>query len=296
MRFFAALVACVLCLSSCVDKVVCPAFQSAYILDDSVRSVYYSYLWKIEKEERLNYLAAQKTPASEIAPDTAAAATPVVAAAEGVDYFAYVEPFQAPYYPTEKTKFGIVKSPPFLIKNYQLRTAPMENILTPAPPEMPDTTSVDVGEFVASDFSDTAAVSLDTAAVVAVEATVSDTSAFELPAITQIEPPKTRVETRYLYGYDPKDRELNVEQAYYNKYFGEYLFRKVNVPIEQPTAADTTSEGTKEGFFQRLFGGLKKDKPADEAEDLTDELQGDDEIVPVDEEPLEAPQEEAEED
>ncbi|RED96251.1 hypothetical protein [Marinoscillum furvescens] len=296
MRFFAALVACVLCLSSCVDKVICPAFQSAYILDDSVRSVYYSYLWKIEKEERLNYLAGQQAPEPQVELDTTAAAGPVVAAAEGVDYFAYVEPFQAPYYPTEKTKFGIVKSPPFLIKNYQLRTAPMENILTPEPMEMPDTTSVDVGEFVASDFSDSVEVTLDTAAVLAEETAVSDTSEFELPSITQIEPPKTRQETRYLYGFDPKDQELNVEQAYYNKYFGEYLFRKVTVPIEQPAAADTTSAGDKEGFFQRLFGGLKKDKSADEAEDLTDELQGDDEIAPVDEDPLEEPQEESEED
>lgn len=248
MRHTFVLIFLILALIGCRDKIICPAFQSTYILDDSVRSIYYSYLWKLDKEERLKYLADTRP-----SPDT----TTVVASLtpNATDYFAYVEPYVVPEHETRKTKYGMVKYEPYWLQKYQLRTAPMVNVLAPPPPVQKDTV-VDIGEFVASDFDDS--LDIEDNRELALEDTLStsgDTLVFELPKLAQAKPPETRTETTYLYRYDPKDSLLNVEQEYYNWYFGEQLVRTRQVPInpnvnpdQQVQSGDFWSKVR--GFFQ----------------------------------------------
>ncbi|WP_421868957.1 hypothetical protein [Marinoscillum sp.] len=262
MRLIIVFVAIVLCFSACRDKVICPAFQSTYILDDSVRSVYYSYLWKLEEEERLTYLAKSKSQPEVSETDSAALGGPVIASASEVDYFAYVAQYKVPERDLRKSKFGVVKYEPYWLKNYRQRTAPMENVLKPEPPPlMEDTSAIDMGEFVASDFNDSLA--MDSMGIVAeLEVSVDSTSlaeedSFDIPSfppIAQMAPEKVKPETRYLYRYDPKDELLNVEQQYYNKYFGQQLYVKV---VENPVPVDTTQQEEKGSFFKNLFSKKK---------------------------------------
>ena len=39
---------------------ICPAFQSTYILDDSTRQAYFSYVWQLDENTRTQFLAKQK--------------------------------------------------------------------------------------------------------------------------------------------------------------------------------------------------------------------------------------------
>lgn len=247
----------IILISGCRDKVVCPAFQSTYILDDSVRLIYYSYLWKLDKEERSTYLARQRTNPN----DTLE--TPALQAPQ-TDYYAYLEPYVVSPNEVRKSKYGIVKYEPYWLKNYQLRTAPMENILAPPAIPQPDTSAVDIGDFVASDFSDTLKIADDSLSL-ALNAE-SDTSDFVYPSLVIPPPPKPKKETVFLYRYDPEDETLNVEQQYYNKHFGHLLYTTREVPVEQPQVSepaiqtDTTAvtAGGLKGLFQ---GKRKKDEP-----------------------------------
>ena len=129
---------------------ICPAFQSTYILDDSIRLAYYS-------------------------------------------------PFEGDSIPKEqpwvrKDRYGIGKKDWLFVKNYKLKTAPMENVL--APPKE-DSIAVDEGEFVAEDFMEADSLGLPE----------------EIPVALQEEE-----EQKYKYKYDPADN-FNVDQEYYNKYF-----------------------------------------------------------------------------
>lgn len=250
MRQSAILILFILSLSACRDKVICPAFQSTYILDDSVRMAYYSYLWKIDKDERLRYLANQNPPLLD------SAGVVVASAAKGTDYFAYVEPYVVDPDEVRKSKYGMVKYEPYWLKNYQMRTAPMENLLAPDPVEQP--VIEDVGKFVESDFTDSVAVADTTAiAVAALEEDEFDT--LDIPTLAVVEPPKPTTELKYLYRYDPNDKALNVDQAYYNKHFGKYLYTRV--PIVEPkepvadVPADSVSSGGIGAFFKALFSG-----------------------------------------
>lgn len=259
MRQILVLVIFFVCLSACRDKVICPAFQSTYILDDSVRSVYYSYLWKIDKEERLKYLADRKMP-----PPMDSSGVVLASAGDAIDYFAYVEPYTVTPDEVRKTRFGMVKYEPYWLKNYQLRTAPMENVLAPDPIEK-ETPVEDVGEFVASDFSDTASLVTDSTMMADVE---EDT--FQIPKLAQVVPPKPTTEVKYLYRFDPEDKQLNVEQAYYIKHFGKYLYTRVPIQEEPDPVADLPADSLADdggGFFKNLFGGGNKNKVDDPVEE-----------------------------
>ncbi len=293
MRQIFVFIAIVLCFSACRDKVICPAFQSTYILDDSVRSVYYSYLWKLDEEERLQYLAKRKAAIAPPETDSLQTGGPIVASASETDYFAYVAEFKVPERDLNKSKFGVVKYEPYWLKNYRQRTAPMENILSPPPPPTiipEDTAKIDVGEFVASDFNDSLAVDSASVAIdaeIAVDSTsLAEEDSFDIPSfppIAKMAPEKVKPEVRYLYGYDPKDEQLNVEQQYYNRYFGNQLYVKV---IKNPTPVDTTSVEEKGSFFKNLF--TKKEKVK------ADSLQTDPTLV--EEQPPVSEEEETEED
>lgn len=273
MRLPLLLMLSILALSGCRDRIICPAFQSTYILDDSVRMTYYSYLWKIDKEERLKYLAEQRARTN--VGDSSMTAS--LTATNQVDYYAYVEPYVVPEREVNKNKFGIVKYEPYWMKVYQLRTAPMENVLSPPMPV--DTSSVDQGEFVAADFSDdTLSLSIDSTVVALEEDPLDSLDEFELPLLAQAPPPKPKQEIVYLYGYDPNDKMLNVEQQYYNKHFGHLLYVKRDpVPQAAPvldTPADSTSAS---GGLKGMFG-KKRTKPTQEPDPIDEEEPIDEEI------------------
>lgn len=177
---------------SCKDKVICPAFQSTYILDDSMRMAYFS-------------------------------------------------PFLGDSLPREtamvrKSKYGIIKKDPYLVKNYKLKTSPMENVLRP--PEE-DTTSVETGEFVAEDFVE----------------------GDSLLASNEKKEPEEK-EEKYKYGYR-RDDKFNTEQEYYNKYFG-YLFvdDTPEVEEEEEGLSETDSTASKK---KGIKGLLKKKSPEEKA-------------------------------
>jgi hypothetical protein len=177
---------------SCKDKVICPAFQSTYILDDSMRMAYFS-------------------------------------------------PFLGDSLPREtamvrKSKYGIIKKDPYLIKNYKLKTSPMENVLRPP---VEDTTSVETGEFVAEDFVE----------------------GDSLLASNKKKEPEEK-EEKYKYGYR-RDDKFNVDQEYYNKYFG-YLFidDSPDVEPEEEGLSETDSTLSKKRGLKGLF---KKKTPEEKA-------------------------------
>lgn len=194
---------------ACTDKVICPAFQSTYILDDSIRLAFYS-------------------------------------------------PFEGDSIPKEqpwvrKDKHGIAKKEWLIVKNYKLKTAPMENVL--APPQE-DSIAVEEGEFVAEDFVETDSTG-----------TVN-----ELPVALQEE----KKEQKYRFKYDPADN-FNVEQEYYNKYFGALFIDDTPDPDpelegeglgEDLSESDTTA--TKKKFGLGMFKKDKKKKEEDPSE-LEDE-------------------------
>jgi hypothetical protein len=222
---------------ACKDKVICPAFQSTYILDDSVRMAYFSYVWKLDEVERTKYLTSINQPK-----DTSNSL--VIPAGGKIDYYAYAEKYVVPPREVNKSKYGIVKYEPYWLKNYHLKTGPMENVLTPDAPEYPkmDTASVDVGEFVASDFTDSLAVDSSSVAMVDGDIDSLQVEEFELPTLAKAPPPPKKEETKYLYRFDPKDEMLNVEQAYYNKYFGEYLVAKPRKVVSKPVIEEREPE------------------------------------------------------
>ncbi len=233
-------------LSSCRDKVICPAYQSTYILDDSVRQTYFSYLWKIKEAERQEFLA------KEAAKDTLEDQTSTTPSAE---YFAYVEPYVAPEREIKRTKYGIVRYQPYLLKNYRMRTVPMENIIG-MPPEEPE--FIEEGEFLASDFQSDSLSALDSLDRVAWNAdSISvDSLVVDVPLAVRSEDKGPN----YLYKYDPENRVYNMDQVYYNKYFGESLIAKPKKIDADKILNEVDSASTeKEGFFKRLFRKKKQE-------------------------------------
>lgn len=239
---------CYVSLISCQDKVICPAFQSTYILDDSTRNAYFSYVWQLDEITRTQFLAQQ----SGTDPNDSLG----VVAQPKTDYYAYAGEKVVPWRVQKRSKYGIIKQPVYPIKKYQMRTAPMENVLAPDPV---------TNNFVASDFNDSLRVD---SLSIAMDSLSADSLAAQ-PVAAEKEKPKTR----YLYGYDPKDN-FNVEQDYYNKYFGEKLIdkRPEQKPAPLGTLASTLPDSvqTKEPFIKGLF--KKKNRTESEAvqEDQTE--------------------------
>lgn len=203
------LVIVILLLSlSCRDKIACPAFQSTYILDDSTRMAYYSYVWKLDQDTREKYLASALGDGDSLAAGNSGT----------MRYYDYVEDIIQPRVPVKRSKYGIVKYEPMWLKNYKLKSAPKENILGPDPIEDQELAPIDVGEFIASDFADS--LSADSTSFASVDSTFSSPDTVRV-ALNSKEKPKKK-EVKYLYRYDP-DSLNNVEQEYYNKYYGELL-------------------------------------------------------------------------
>ncbi|MEQ9468171.1 MAG: hypothetical protein RLN88_12210 [Ekhidna sp.] len=243
---------CYASLISCQDKVICPAFQSTYILDDSTRNAYFSYVWQLDENTRAEYLAKQR---GGNANDTLG-----VVAQPKTDYYAYAGEKVVPWRVQKKTKYGIVKPAWYPINNYQLRTAPMENVLAPEPVS---------NDFVASDFSDSLG---EDSLSIAMDSLSMDSVKTETVVAEE--------KTKYLYGYDPADN-FNVEQEYYNKYYA-YKFID-NRPKPKPVPADSLASvpdslQTKEPFFKGLF---KKKKKGEEEVEETEAPDEEVEVPPV---------------
>jgi len=241
MRVSVGVIILVLCaFSSCRDRVICPAYQSTYILDDSVRQTYYSYLWKLDENERQSFLAKEK--AKDSIPGT-------VSYTPSAEYFAYVEPYIPPVEKVNKNKYGIIKYQPFWIKNARLRSAPMVDI---HPPVFDEEEFTEEGTFLAGDFAITDSLT-----------NINDTSKVVIPLSLQQDSLENQG-PKFLYNYRVDDN-FNMEQVYYNKYFAE-LFIDKRPPVQPdslqnktavPDSLQTEKKGIK-GFFKNLFKKKKK--------------------------------------
>lgn len=259
MRVLCIFVFAMILLTACTDRIICPAFQSTYILDDSTRTAYFSYAWKLDESTRQQYIASLGQP------DTTQLDSGATAAVGNnnpwAEYYAHAGRYVQPPEQVRKNKYGIIKIEPYWLKNYKLRTAPMENVLAP---EREETGPVDEGEFYASDFASNDSLGTTSLDSLAVGGDSLVVAAEEVPASV-----KTKKEPRYRFNYDPNDN-FNAEQDYYNKYFGELLVD--NRPLPEEVPADTLNNAAtvpdslqvKKG---KGLGGLfkrKKNKSGDE--------------------------------
>lgn len=240
---------CVVILASCQDKVICPAFQSTYILDDSTRNAYFSYVWQLDENTRAQFLSQQKNQST----NTQDSASSNTIAQPRTDYYAYAGEEIVPWRVSKRTKYGIVKPTFGPIKNYRMRTAPMVNVLGPEPISN-EITQEEIYDSISTDTTSLNSDSLLVASEVSKEQTEK---------------------TKYLYGYDPSDN-FNVEQYYYNKYFASQLVDSRPEPLPREVAIDTLGSDsiqTKEPFFKNLFKKKTKDEVIDEEPevDVTDD-------------------------
>lgn len=233
-------VVCVCMLLSCQDKVICPAFQSTYILDDSTRNAYFSYAWQLDEESRNAFLAGNI--------DSTFQDSTAVQQANGVDYYAYAGEKVVPWRVRPRTKYGIVKYEPVWLKKYRMRTAPMENVYSPEPEEKP------IPNYVADIQVDS--LSSDSLSL----STTDSLLAQDAAPVAQVEKEEG---PKYLFKYDPNDN-FNVEQEYYNKYFGEKLIDKRPTPEPMaPPQLDSLALASASDTVQRKglpFKGLFKRK------------------------------------
>ncbi len=238
---------------SCQDKVICPSYQSTYILDDSTRNAYFSYVWQLDNLTQVQYLSQLATR------DSTGIDSLGVGGQPKTDYYAYAGEYVVPWRNLKRTKYGIVKRGFYPLKKYRMRTAPMENVLAPEPIS---------NELLASDFGVDSLQSDSLSSAIAMDSISRDST-----EIAKIEAP-TDKEVKFLYGYDPSDN-FNVEQKYYNKYFAPLLIENrpkseglTSDSLTNNVASDSLSE--KEPFFKGLF--KKKNKNATDAPSLEEEI------------------------
>ncbi|MEM6829073.1 MAG: hypothetical protein AAGA66_19295 [Bacteroidota bacterium] len=251
---------------ACHDRVICPAFQSTYILDDSTRYAFYSYVWQLDETTRNEFLGRNDTYADSLStPDDSLNST---SGSPKVDYYAYAEEKVVPWRVRGRTKYGVVKYEPYWLKKYRMRTAPMENVFAPKPPKEEEPLVAAADTLTVGDSISVA--SADSLQAEAVASTSSDED-----------------EVRFLYKYDPNDN-FNVEQEYYNKHFGKRLIDNRPPPAPEPvdSLSNVPDSLQKEPFFKGLFKNLFKKKENESDTTLTDSL---------DVEPLEEESEEEEE-
>lgn len=253
MRVSVGVIILVLCaFSSCRDRVVCPAYQSTYILDDSVRQTYHSYLWKLEESERQEFLAKEK------AKDSIPGETSRTPSAE---YFAYVADYKVPERELKKNQYGMIKYQPWWVRQASLRTAPKINVHKPV---FEEEEFDEEGTFLAGDFA-----VLDSAG------NPGDSVEVRIPMALRQDSLKNKG-PQYLYKYRPDDN-FNMEQIYYNKYLGEYLvdkagmarrdsLRKKAAAAALPDSLNTTGK-EKKGFFKNLFKKKNKNQADSTAKD-----------------------------
>ncbi len=262
-----------LLLTGCRDKIICAAFQSTYILDDSTRNAYYSYVWQLDETTRAEYLAGLQsgTPTTDsLSTDSLTVSTAGVSQNQGIDYYAYAGEKVVPWRVRKRTKYGIVKYEPYWLKNYRMRTAPMENVHPPQPPEPIQT------DYVAETSIDTLgmdSLTSDSLAIASLDSLGENLVALEDEMVEEEE------EERYLFKYDRGDI-FNVEQEYYNKYYGEKLIDRRPKPDPQSIqVADSLANAVPDSLQGKKFSfkGLFKKKKNE-----SDSTQVETEIPPED--------------
>ncbi len=276
MRYVGLFLILMLSITACRDKIICPAFQSTYILDDSTRMAFYSYAWQLDEATRESYISSLSQTPSDSLDSTSSASGEL----QWSDYYAYAGDYKRKAPEVRKSKFGIVKYEPYWLKNYNMKRAPMENVLGPKK-EIPAIEEADSPEVQIAQSN-----ALDSMAVVANDSTMAgaglDSTAV---ASAQEEVPTKKKEQRYRFRYDPKDN-FNADQDYYNKYFGVLLLDLTPEPEPDTTSAAVPGEtaipdslaadgGGLKGKLKGLFG--KKKKAAEETsepEETTDTPQG----------------------
>lgn len=280
-----------LALASCRDKVICAAFQSTYILDDSVRSTYHSYLWYLNEDERKSHLASNaKIPP----PDSLGITVASADEGAGVDYWAYTAQYKVPPRETRKTKYGIAKRTPLIpniVRNLQMKTSPMENVLTP-----PDVSNEEAEQPADMPNDSSAYAPLDSTAAVAEVDTLNYNSpadslgtsqSVDSAAVAQeskIEKAKKEWE-QFKYGFNPLD-SMQPDQEYYFRKYGWLLQNKA--PEEEPEDAgrpaeaesDTTQRKGLKGLFKKKDKSDKKEKRKKKEEEVPDEIPNDEGTPP----------------
>ena len=253
--------------ASCRDKVICPAFQSTYILDDSVRNTYFSYAWYLNEDERkLKVTVRPKV----LPPDSLGLMMASADESTGVDYFAYTQKYKVLPRVPSRTKYGIVKRTPVipnLVRNLQLKTSPMENVLTPPEVTKEKETTLDP---IPSDSSMLAP--LDSTAIVATQDSLSTRQPVDSLAVIElsVEEIKKKAWEQFKYGFNLLDI-MQPDQAYYFRRYG-WLLQNAAPPKEEPVDSNqfqtiTLDSLNSDSTFQNKgFKGLfkKKDKPKKE--------------------------------
>lgn len=236
-----------LALLGCQDKIICSAFQSTYILDDSTRNAYYSYVWQLDEATRSEYLAGLQGTAEtdSLNPQPQQ---------QKIDYYSYAGEKVVPWRVRERTKYGIVKYEPYWLKKYRMRTAPMENVYAPKPPEPIQT------DYVATTPTDSLvsdSLGVDSLAVASLDSLNEDLVALESEEVEEKDE-----EPSYLFKYDRADN-FNVEQEYYNKYYGElFIDRRPKPDPAAVQAADSLANAVPDSVQGKGFSfkGLFKKK------------------------------------
>ncbi len=256
-----------LLITGCRDKIICAAFQSTYILDDSTRNAYYSYVWQLDEATRSQYLAGLQA-GPEADSSTLDSLTVTTSQSQSIDYYAYAGEKVVPWRVRKRTKFGIVKYEPYWLKNYRMRTAPMENVFAPKPPEPVTTDYVATEEVVPTD-----SLASDSLAIASLDSLSEDLVALEDQVIEKEE------EEIYLFNYDRHDI-FNVEQEYYNKYFGEkFIDRRPKPDLEAVQLADSLSNVVPDSLQEKGFsfkGLFKKKRNQSDSTQVVPEEQLDD--------------------
>ena len=231
---------------SCKDKIICPAFQSAFILSDSMRTAYFSNSWRLDEQTREAYFTSlSKSGASIKESENPIKDTDFLYASENSTslssrdlstlskYFAFVEEYDPPQIHVNKNKYGIIKKSPYFVKNWKLRTAPMEDVLAP---NVKKDINIDEGKFTTSDFTVTndsiEGDPLDSLMISRNNSILSQKDTVTVPRSLSEKEDKED----YRFRYDPNDN-FNVEQEYYNKYFGDLLLdhKKNKIPVDSTT-------------------------------------------------------------
>lgn len=288
MRHFIGILCLILILFSCRDRVICPAFQSTYILDDSVRIAYFSYIWKLDEVDRIKILeqrTAQNDSINELADGIVALSdtTAVDATSQKpvIDYYAYVEDLVVPPREVKKNKFGIIKYQPYWLKNYYLKTAPMENVLTPQPEDLEVEPLADESMLavnIDSDSTLTVGLEADSVGIAMTDSLTSDVMARAEPEEEEDRGP------RFLFKYDPNDN-FNVDQVYYNRWYGDQLIYQPKPPKPDiaPLASDSVVTDVAPVDPSNLQEeGQVLDQAVEEPVDQTEEV-----IEPQDTQPVE---------
>ena len=267
-------------LSACRSNMICPAYQSTYILDmykkrstfDLKERTYYTthLLYdsvqlstsedSLRRQQFSHFIDSLPFSRFDVRKNKKGRVTRVRVAKNDINREAY------------KRRKDLISEYDYLPgfnkalwyrKNDDQRLIDMKDQFIP--PEDTTTDVVDEGFFVAEDFvsDDSLGVSV-TAAVALPDSLATDSVALNEP-VAALEDEEPQVTERYRFGYEFKNNKFNEDQDYYNKEYGHLLVMKVQPPPPEPEITEETSESDttavkKKGFMSRFKNKKKKKK------------------------------------